>query len=143
MKTIPVIALTLLTLPVAAETTVVCPHDYSVKLVSARPPPGWKGVAHAPDQWAKLTSAGVVAGSPFRWAQAAQMGEETRTPHGILIKFHDLNAFLEPQSKWVYCQYGTDIRMQLLQEVPNTVDTCVADVRKDRETVTEITVKCR
>lgn len=135
----------LLSLPVAAETTIECPRDYPVKFISAQPPPGWKGIAHAPEQWASLNlvTAGVVVGPPDRWAQASQMGEEVGTPKGIRITFHDLNGFVDPQSKWVYCLYGVAPRMQLLQRVPDNVDICVADVRKDGKTVIGATVKCR
>jgi hypothetical protein len=111
--------------------------------VKAEPIPGWKGKARAPDQLVRLTSAGVIAGSPDDEAQAMQIGDQTRTRDGLKIRFHDLNKFMEPEPKWVYCQYGTDVRMQLLREVPISTDICVADIRKDARTVTSIKIICR
>jgi hypothetical protein len=53
-----------------------------------------------------------------------------------------LASFTQPQEKWVYCAYGLGGDVQLLQRVPDDVESCVVDAKRNQYNGYDIHVTC-
>lgn len=131
MKRILLILSALFSKVASADTRIICPDVYPSSLLATNGVPGkWTGIAHVPGPDLALQSAGVIAGSPQKKPQGVQRGFERKTKKGLEIEFIALDAFTEPLEKWVYCAYGGDGEVQLLQKIPDDTKTCVATFTK-------------
>jgi hypothetical protein len=131
MKRILLILCALYSQGSSAGTRITCPDVYPSGLLATKGVPDkWTGIAHVPGPGLLLHSAGVIAGPPQRKPQGIQRGVEKKTKKGLEIEFSALDAFTEPLEKWVYCAYGGDGEVQLLQRIPDDTKTCVAALTK-------------
>jgi len=86
--------------------------------------PGWAQIGRAAST--RVTSAGMMVG-PLN-LNGELRGVDRIAKDRAEVRFANLNDYVEPVEKWMYCSYGLDARMA--RRLPDNIAECIATIRK-------------